>query len=104
MCDVEIKRLQEQKKYFENRAKRIKEYITYSMERFNITRIETPFARLYFKPSESLVVVDEKDVPEEFMKTKEVKQVDKTALKKAIKDGLTVEGVYIERKSNLQLK
>jgi sugar-specific transcriptional regulator TrmB len=104
MCDVEIKRLKEQKEYYENRVKRIKQSISFSMERFGIKRIETAFARLYFKPSESLVVVDEKDIPEAFILTKEVKQVDKTALKKAIKDGLTVEGVYIEHKNNLQLK
>lgn len=104
MCEEEIKRLEKLKQFYENRANRIKQGIAYSMEAFNVDRIETGFTKVYFRDNKSVVVVDQNSIPQEFIKVKEVKSVDKIAIKKAIENGKTVIGAEIRVNKSLQIK
>jgi hypothetical protein len=104
MCDVEIKRLTELKRYYTNQHEGIKKNIKRVMETFDVSRIETPFTIIRLQSSESVNVVDELQVPKEFIKEKITKSVDKVSIKKAIKEGKTVSGVILEKNSNLIIK
>jgi len=102
--DNEIKRLSELKKHRINAANRLKEYIKWAMEKNGIEKIETDLFKLTFLKSETVEVVDESIVPEEFIAVKLIKQVDKLAIKKALKTGISIPGVAISSHQNLQIK
>lgn len=77
-----------------------------AMQTFEIPKFERLEGKCFIGHSESLIVTDIKAVPPEYVKTKTVttEDVDKVALKKAIKLGVECEGAYIARKPNLQVK
>lgn len=102
MAENESKRLAELAKYYRNRQERIKQSVKWAMQAHGIEKIETDKFRISFRKSESVEVDDVDALPEEFVVMK--KQADKTSIKKAIKDGKTVEGARIVENSNLQIK
>lgn len=64
---------------------------------------ETLRVKISFRKSETLEVSDDAKIPEEFLKYKQP-EVDKIYLKKAVKEGLVLEGVQLVQKQNLQIK
>ena len=102
--DTEIKRLTDLKYSYLKKADNIKNYISFSLLKNGIDKLETDISKLSFRKSQSLVITDEKLIPEEFIKIKEVKSIDKIAIKEAIKGGRTIDGAIIEEKQNLQIK
>lgn len=100
----EIKRLQSLKKNYENKTKRFKEYVTYSLEKLGLTKVETPMGILSLRKSSSVNVIDEGKLDMKYMKEKIEFTVDKTKIKKDIKNGVAVNGAYIVDKNNLQIK
>lgn len=101
-ADVEAKRLSEIAKFYKNRAERVKKSVAWAMESHGIEKIETDMFRLSFRKSESVLVDDVEVLPKEYVVLK--KSADKTAIKKALKDGVTVEGARIIANNNLQIK
>jgi len=99
--DTEIKRLTDLKYSYLKKADNIKNYISFSLLKNGIEKLETDISKLSFRKSQSLVITDEKLIPEEFIKIKEVKSIDKIAIKEAIKGGRTIDGAIIEEKQNL---
>lgn len=102
--DTEVQRLLDMKKSRERLAERLKEYISTAMIAHDIEKIDTGLFKISFLNSESLQVVDEASIPEEYIITKVTKQVDKMSLKKAIKGGQEIPGAIIERRKNIQIK
>jgi sulfur carrier protein ThiS len=102
--DTEIKRLTDLKYSYLKKADNIKNYISFSLLKNGIEKLETDISKLSFRKSQSLVITDEKLIPEEFIKIKEVKSIDKIAIKEAIKGGRTIDGAIIEEKQNLQIR
>lgn len=100
-AEKESKRLADIAKFYSNRAKKIKQSVSYAMQAHGIEKIETDFFRLSFRKSESVLVDDVEQLPEEYTVTK--KSANKVAIKKALKDGLTVEGAKIIESNNLQI-
>lgn len=97
--------LAQRRKEKEKRIDSLKKYLTNSMVTAGENGIETSKVCISFRKSES-VVVDADKLDKAFIKetvTVEHKP-DKIAIKKAIKEGLNVEGAYIETKQNLQIK
>ena len=74
------------------------------MQQFGVEKIETPTLKLSFRKSESVEIIDEKDVPGNFFETKTVSTVSKTKIKEAIKEGQTIPGAQLITKQNLQIK
>jgi len=101
-ADVESKRLAEISKFYKNRTERIKKSVAYAMQAHGIEKIETDMFRLSFRKSESILVDDVELLSEKYVVFK--KSADKTAIKKAIKDGINVEGARIIANNNLQIK
>lgn len=67
-------------------------------------KYETPKMALSFRKSESVKIVDEFAIPQQYIKRKVEDVPDKTEIKKAIKAGEIVSGAELEVKHNLQVK
>lgn len=101
-AEIESKRLADIAKFYKNRVERVKQSVKLAMESHGIEKIETDMFRISFRKSESVLVDDVEVLPAEYVVLK--KSADKTAIKKAIKDGKNVEGARIIANNNLQIK
>lgn len=102
--DEEIERLKEYKDYIKNRVTRIKASTLYSMERWNVERIEGKTTRCYIRTDKSVVVTDEKAIPTKFKGVKMTVTIDKASIKKAIQNGEEIEGVNLVSNKSLTIK
>jgi hypothetical protein len=84
----------------ENKMNSLKNYISYYLEG---TSFESTRVKVSFRKSESLEITNVYKIPEEFLKYKEP-DVDKQALKQAIKKGEHFEGCEMIEKLNIQIK
>jgi len=102
--DNEIKRLQDLKKTYNGNIDRLKNYIEFNMKRGDIEKIETDLVTFALrKTPDKLIIDDETLIPEEYINIKEVKSVDKMAIKRTLKDK-KVEGVHLESDKKLTIK
>lgn len=100
---AEEKALADRRRAREKRIENLKNYLASSMVVANENGIETSKVCISFRKSES-VVVNEEILDRKYFNEKVSYTPDKTAIKKAIKDGATIDGAYIETKQNLQIK
>ena len=84
----------------------LKARVLSAMQTFEIPKFERLEGKCFIGFSESLIVTNQDAVPPKYVKIKTVttEDVDKNALKAAIKSGLECEGAHIARKPNLQVK
>jgi len=99
----EIVRLNDLKTKSKKKVDSMKEYLSYNLQQMDIKKLDTALFKLSFRKSESVVIDDQTQLPKEYIKVKTTESPDKTALKKALKDG-DVKGCHIETKQNLQVK
>lgn len=90
------KREQQAKK----KAERLKEYLADNLmgEKFKTARLDISWRR-----SESVAVYDEPLIPDEY-KIPQDPKIDKAGIKKALKEGIKIDGVDLITKSNIQIK
>ena len=100
----EERKLAERRGRNERKAERLRRYLSDSMLALGDTKLETARVALSFRKSESVVIEDQAALPVEFLKVKMTETPDKTAIKKAIKSGATVEGAALVENKNLQIK
>ena len=100
-------RISEQRKILESRLTKFKEYVKECMEQNGFTKIETQLGALSIaKNPISVEIYDEAQIPDEY-KTKVIEiKVDKTAIKKALKEtGEIIPGTkIIDNKTSLRIK
>lgn len=114
---TEEKKLAQRRKVKENLAERVKNridnYVTMQFtdedgnvdkDNLNQWKFETPKVKLSYRKSDSVEVSDINSLPKEYVKEKIELLADKTALKKAIKDGKEIKGAEIVTKLNMQVK
>ncbi len=89
----------QRQKVLENQVERLENFIT---DYLGGNKWESAKVRASFRKSESVEIAEDAVIPEEYHKIKV--EYDKTALKQAIKDGQTFDGVTILAKQNLQIK
>lgn len=56
-----------------------------------------------YRPSESVEIADGANIPPEFLKAREP-DIDKVALKAALKDGAIIEGCQLVQRQNIQIR
>lgn len=108
--EAKIEAVKSKIEYLNNRKKSFERNINnltnLQLMLLNNQKIETNEYLFSFRKSESVsindILFDIKD--ERFNKTTVKVEPDKTAIKKAIKDGISVDGASIETKMNLQVK
>lgn len=98
----EEKALADRRKVKENKAERLKSYLSDYLQLNGMAKYETARAVLSFRKSEAVEIGDDALIPEDY-KTYEPK-VSKTAIKEAIKAGQEVPGAKIVTNQSLQIK
>lgn len=99
--DEEIKRLQAMKKRNNNLVSNLKNRLLDAVKLFG--DFESGLSKFGTRKSSSVEVENVNALPKEFKVIKVTEQADKSALKKAIKEGQEIEGVSIVEKLNLKI-
>lgn len=84
----------------ENKMESLKRYISLYLEG---TPFESAKVKVSFRKSESLEILEDAVIPDEYLRFKEP-EVNKADLKVAIKGGLQLPGVSIVENQNIQIK
>ena len=104
--DLEVKRLQAMKIAKNNALNRMKDTISHAMQIYGIEKVESPTLKLSFRKSYPVEIQFPEMIHAKFknVKVTTTESIDKTAIKKAIDSGETVEGAIVDVKYNLQIK
>ena len=102
--DAEIERLQALKKRNSSNIEKIKSNILWFMQQNNVDSIKSDLATYSIRKSESTDIENIEQIPQEFLTVKQTFVPDKTAIKKAIKEGREVPGAKVVVNYNLQIK
>ena len=97
-------RLKRIRKSMENKQENFKKYILQNMVRMGIKKIETELGVMSLRNSEAIEIYDEALIDENYINTKIEKKADKTAIKKAIKDGIEIQGARIVNNVSLNIR
>lgn len=104
---AEIDRLSAKKRAIENNIKNMKATLQSVMEATGKTKFKTELFSFGIQknaPSVVIDVEDVRDIPEDYLKFKEP-EVDKTAIKAAINDGVDLTGIaHLEIKNSLRIR
>ena len=84
----------------ENKMESLKKYIAGYL---NGSKFESAKVKVSFRKSESLEIDNMAFIPDEYMRFKEP-EIDKAALKAALKEGLHFDGVTLSEKLNIQIR
>lgn len=98
------KELSARMKCYKNISDRLKDRCVDAMRVLEIKAIKDVDIELKTRRSESVEIIDESLISEEFMVEKVVKTPSKTAIKQAIKSGIDVKGAQIVENQTLQIK
>lgn len=66
-------------------------------------KFKTDRVQISYRKSDSVQIDKDAKLPDEYLRFKEP-EPDKTALKKALKDGIKIEGAWLEERLNMQVK
>lgn len=86
-----------------------KDYLKTNMERCQITEVKCPYFTLKIKKNPySTDIFDEAQIPERFMRTREIVKVERKADKNAIKEevlntGIQIPGAIVQQNTKLQI-
>lgn len=88
------------------RSAKLKQYLFDNMMLAGISKIECPWFVISIKQNpESVTVEDEASIPRDYFKEiPATYKLDKTLVKKAIKDGYEVPGCHLQRTTRLEIK
>ncbi len=105
MLKAEAARMKEREKSFRDRAETIRKNLEAAMLATDKRKIKTAMFTFSIRRNPESVVIDRQDsVPERFLKFKEP-EIDKTAIKKALKAGENLDGfAHLEQTESLQIR
>lgn len=98
------KRMAERRKALEKKAEAMRAYLLSNMQAAEIKEIKAldgSFRARVMAGRDSVHIDDEAKIPVEYLRVK--KEVDKTLISQALKDGYDVPGVHLERKASLKI-
>lgn len=106
MLEEHIGRMTGKLKAAKARNQSLKDYLARNMQAAGITEIKADDGtfKASFRKSEAVVILDEAQIPAEFMREVVKTEPDKTAIRKAIESGRQVAGAKIEGRKNLQIR
>ena len=106
-CDAESKRLKNKSKTIENNIKRMKQALQFAMQATGKTKFKTQLFSFYIQKNSASVVMDEpyiENIPERFLIPQDP-QIDKKAIKEALKNGEDLEGIaHLEQSESLRIR
>lgn len=98
----EIKKLQAKKKTCENAIERMKTALCGAMQIFDMPKVQLGLFKVSLTNSESVNIIDEEAIPMEFKKVRY--EISKTELKKAINEGVEIEGAEIRKNTSITIR
>lgn len=107
---VEEARLAERRRAKERQHERIKQYLSETLQRAELDKIETARNRITFRKSESVEIIDDESFiiwaqkNRDDLLTYSAPKVNKTEVKKALKHGDEIIGAELRIKNNIQIK
>lgn len=106
---AEEARLAERRKAKEKSHERIKQYLSDTLQRAGLDKIETARNRITFRKSESVEVDEESFIAwaqknRDDLLTYSAPKVNKTEIKKALKNGAEIVGAELRVNQNIQIK
>lgn len=106
MLEEHIKQMGEKLKAIKARNQDLRDYLERNMKAAGITEIKADDGtfRASFRKSKAVEILDEAQIPAEFMRETVKIEPNKTAIRKAIESGQDVAGAKIEERQNLQIK
>lgn len=104
--DAEIKRLTDRKKAIETRTKSVKTYLQGCMEIANIEKLNIGTFKVSLQNNPAALTIHSTEkIPAEFMTIVPEQHIpDKSAIKKAMKDGLEIEGLELTQGRSLRIR
>ena len=102
MCQTEIERINKMKEKAGKRIGNIKKYLTPYVAKQG--KIEAGTFTLSIRKSESVKIIDESLIPEQYKEIVETEKIDKNAIKADLKSEIEIPGAELEKKDNLQIK
>lgn len=90
----------QRQKAAENKMESLKRYISGYLEG---TAFESAKVKVSFRKSEAVEIMEGAVIPDEYLRFKEP-EINKTALKTALKSGVSIAGVHIIENQNIQIK
>ena len=103
--DAEMKRLKQREERLKRDIEWLQTYVQTEMERTGKERVKSSLFNitLAFNPP-AVNVLNEAEIPEEFVTVKEMRCIDKRAILERFKQGELVPGVEIVRKKSLKIR
>lgn len=96
--------LSARRKSAERKVENMKTYLSSCMDAVGRDKVETAKARVSFRKSVAVQIVDEGRVPKKFLVKTVTTKPDKTEIKKAIQEGKKVAGAALVENRNIQIK
>ncbi len=96
--------LDERLKANDKKVESLKKFLAMSLEMRDMNKFESARNKISFRKSTSVVINDEKSLPDKYVKTVVTEKVDKKAIGEALKSGEIIEGCYLKESNNLQIK
>lgn len=100
--NAEKKRLEEREKRAKLAAERVKGYADHLMHLLGKDTFKTARAAITYRKSESINITDETAIPEQYFRVK--REVSKTDIKAALKNGEAIDGVELVENQNIQIR
>lgn len=102
---AEEHRLAARRKQLESRMAWLREYLLDNMTRCGISEVKSPYFTIKTKKCPPAVkVFDEAQLPNKYIRVKELISVDKVLIKKDITDGIVVPGAMMEQNTTIVIK
>lgn len=98
------KEFAERRKAHENKAERLKKYLSDMMNQADKSKLETPNCRIGFRKSNAVEIKDESLIPEWYKTLVTETKVDKKAIAEAFKSGTEVAGCEYVTRQNINIK
>jgi hypothetical protein len=96
------KKLDEYIKTLESRKKRIEQACIYALDTLQVKSIMTGWGEMKVKKNPPAVIIDDvTQIPTQYQRQKIQVDIDKSAIKQAIKDGQQVPGAHVEQTARL---
>lgn len=101
-CAAEVKRLNDMKRVALNKAEALKSYLRHELERTGAKTTTVGVFRCSFRNNTVVEVDDPNTLPAEFQRI--TVAADKTALKKALQDGATIDGARLATSTTFSVR
>ena len=101
-CQKEADAFKKRADAAKKKASDLTEYLVMMMpDHENLT---TKRAKIGWRKSVKVTITNEQEIPESYIKVKEVRNVDKAEIRKQLKEGLTIPGAEFTECQNIQIK